>query len=243
MQLRQSPLVQQHKADHSLVTNADFAADQLIREGLRAAFPSDAILTEESGLQGSPQSEFLWVVDPLDGTRAYAKGKAGFSVMIGLLKGGLPYIGVVADPLEKRSYEAERGLGAYCDGRLVHVSERTQWDQLRVVTSTGFPEKAAAELKRTMTGAWLEPINSVGIKVGLLAREAADIYINHHQVHYWDTCAPLVILEEAGGQMTYLGGAPLLYPLDGRFRHAGPTLATNRHCHQQALSHVAAVLS
>src|SRR5882672_1303565 len=84
MELRLSPLQKTRKADHSLVTNADHEADRIIREGLRKAFPDHAILTEESVMDGLADSEYVWVVDPLDGTKAYVNGTSGFSVMIGL---------------------------------------------------------------------------------------------------------------------------------------------------------------
>src|SRR5688572_30214788 len=104
MELRQTELVRERKADRSLVTNADHEADRIIRTGLRQQFPDHAILTEESGLDGDPDSTFVWMVDPLDGTRAYAKGTHGFSVMIGLLKEGRPFAGVVMDPWEGHLY-------------------------------------------------------------------------------------------------------------------------------------------
>jgi fructose-1,6-bisphosphatase/inositol monophosphatase family enzyme len=99
MELLRSPLVTSRKADHSLVTNADHAANELLCAGLRRRFPDHGILSEETGLEGPPGAEFLWVIDPLDGTRAYAKGLPGFSVMVGLLRNGQPQAGVVYDPI------------------------------------------------------------------------------------------------------------------------------------------------
>src|SRR5438105_10938256 len=83
MELRQTTLIKERKADYSLVTNADREADHIIRTGLRNAFPSHSILTEESVLEGRADAEFVWVVDPLDGTKAYVRGTSGFSVRIG----------------------------------------------------------------------------------------------------------------------------------------------------------------
>jgi len=97
MALRESPLVRKRKTDRSLVTNADEEADRILREGLRKAFPDHAIITEESGLDGSPRAEYVWMVDPLDGTRAYAAGLSGYSVMVGLLKNVKPFAGVVVE--------------------------------------------------------------------------------------------------------------------------------------------------
>lgn len=242
--LRRQPLTRERKADHSWVTNADYEADALIREGLQRAFPDHAVLTEESGLQGPADAAYIWVVDPLDGTRAYINNIPGYSVMIGLLHKGVPYAGVVADPVEDRVYEALRGQGTFethaGQKRQLRVSARREWRDMPVVTSTGFPEPSAAALRRDWICPWLPPINSVGVKVGCLVRQTADIYVNHHGVHYWDTVAPQIILEEAGGVITYGDGQSLAYPFDGRYRHPLWTLATNGTRHADALRIAAA---
>jgi 3'(2'), 5'-bisphosphate nucleotidase len=242
MRIRQEPLSKQRKADHSVVTNGDLEADRLIREGLRRAFPDHAILTEESGLEGDPTQEFLWVIDPLDGTRAYVKGIRGFSVMIGLLRGGKPYAGVVADPWDEQLFSAVRGEGAFLakkgslDGERVRVSTRNVWNEMPLISSTGFPPATKAAIEKALPCPWLPAVNSVGIKVGVLVRQDADIYLNHHDVHYWDTCAPQVILEEAGGLFTYIDGNSLQYELGGEHRHPLPTLASNAQRHADALA-------
>jgi 3'(2'),5'-bisphosphate nucleotidase len=238
-ELLKQPLTQERKTDRSWVTNADYEADSIIRQGLQQAFPDHAILTEESALHGLPNAEYVWVVDPLDGTRSFIRGTPGYSVMVGLLRHGIPYAGVVVDPVEQRTYEALHGMGAYETylGKrdALRVSKRNAWDDLRIVTSTGFPESLRKSLRLEWKGQWLSPINSVGIKVGLVVRQEADIYINHHGVHYWDTCAPQLILEEAGGVMTYGDGTPLTYVLDGQYMHKGWTLVSNGTRHDDAL--------
>jgi len=246
MELSQAPLVRERKADHSLVTNADQEADRILRAGLRRAFPDHASLTEESGLEGSAGSEYAWIVDPLDGTKAYAKGIAGFSVMVGLLKDGIPCLGVVVDPLEGIAYSAVKGEGAFCRRgdiqESARVSARTDLSVMPVVTSTGFPDGLERSLRQRLCGPWLPAVNSVGVKVGRVIRQQADIYINHHTVHYWDTCAPQVLLEEAGGIMTFWNGRSLRYSLaGGDYRHEGPTLATNNGRHPEILALLQAV--
>ena len=239
--LRQSPLVQNRKPDHSLVTNADHEADRIVREGLRKAFPEHSILTEESGLEGPVQADYLWVVDPLDGTRAYAKGVTGYSVMVGLLKDGLPHAGVVFDPLEGHLYEAVRGEGAYHTfGNIRQKARVSSTDEIRkmpVITSTGFPKTTEDSLRQRFSGRWIAPVNSVGVKIGYMVRGLVDIYVNHHSVHYWDTCAPQIILEEAGGTITFLDGTGVNYSFEaGTYQHRGPTVATNAKCHEDILT-------
>jgi 3'(2'), 5'-bisphosphate nucleotidase len=239
MILGKSPLIRQSKPDHSLVTNADHEADRILREGLRKAFPDHAILTEESGLEGSVKAEYMWVVDPLDGTRAFAKGVSGYSVMVGLLKEGKPRAGVVYDPLEDHLYDALQGAGTFHTHEgirtQVHVSTRRDLSQMPVITSTGFPKSLDGPLRKELPGPWIPAVNSVGVKVGFIVRRLADIYISHHLVHYWDTCAPQIILEEAGGLFTLADGSSLSYDLQSDFRHSSWTLATNRTCHSDLL--------
>ncbi len=232
------------KADKSIVTEADLKSDQILREGLKAAFPEFGMVTEETGLVNNPDSEYVWLIDPLDGTKAFAKGIPGFSIMVGLLKQGQPYLGVVVDPLEHRSYEAVQGHGAYLisHGKREHlkVSERADYTEMRLVVSTGFPEIPLERLQEDLSGPLCEPINSVGIKVGHLVRQEADIYVNHHPVHLWDTCAPKIILEEAGGCFTKLDGTALTYELSPPFSHQALTLATNQQRHDDIVAMCAA---
>jgi fructose-1,6-bisphosphatase/inositol monophosphatase family enzyme len=239
--LRQSPLVCERKPDRSLVTNADKEADRIIRDGLRKEFPDHAILTEESGLDGSVDADYMWVVDPLDGTTAYAGGKSGYSVMVGLLNHGKPCAGIVVDPVEGHIFEAAQGHGAYHTlGKVrnrVHVSDRHVLSTMPVITSTDFPSGLEETLRRELPGPWIPSLTSVGIKVGYLVRALADIYVNHRGVHYWDTCAPQIILEEAGGVITFWDGTPVTYTFrENTYQHKKPTLATNGVRHSDVLA-------
>ncbi|MFO1463461.1 MAG: 3'(2'),5'-bisphosphate nucleotidase CysQ [bacterium] len=238
--LMQGPIKAQRKDDHSPVTEADFASDRILREGLSKNFPAHAILTEESGLSGPAEAEYVWLIDPLDGTKAFAKGIPGFCVMVGLLQGGAPLLGVVVDPLTGRVYRALRGAGATLsegdETRSLRVSGRRDFSEMPLVVSTGFPEAPLRAVRGRLPGPLLPPINSVGIKVGILARQEADIYLNHHEVSYWDTCAPKLILEEAGGSFTALDGSPLTYPLRPPYGHGVKTLASNGTRHGEIVA-------
>ena len=245
LDLLRKPITQSRKADHSIVTEADLRSDEIIRTGLANAFPDHAILTEENGLSGNAESANVWLVDPLDGTKAYAKGIPGFSIMIGLLRNGSPHLGVVLDPLEGFLYYAIRGQGAYLEslGNTVrlYVSERENFETMPLVTSTGFPKEKLLQIVSKFHTPVCDPINSVGIKVGMLVRQVGDIYLNHHSVHFWDTCAPQIILEEAGGLFTDIHGTPLTYSLQGSNSHAALTLASNGKQHGDLVSFLSEV--
>ncbi|HRY30388.1 MAG TPA: inositol monophosphatase family protein [Elusimicrobiota bacterium] len=237
-ELFNTPLVRERKADRSLVTNADRESDELLRSGLRKAFPSHAVLSEEAVLEG-PVSDYVWLVDPLDGTKAFAEGRPGFCVMLGLLWKEMPVVGVVYEPLEDHLTWAAKGGGCFHsqggEARRVRVSDRSDLSRMPVVTSTGLTPAMEEHLRKNFSGPLLEPINSVGVKIGYLVRQAADFYVNHHLVHMWDTCAPGVILEEAGGVMTLWDGTPLTYTVSGPSRHPGPTAASNGRRHPEFL--------
>jgi 3'(2'),5'-bisphosphate nucleotidase len=239
MELLRSPLETARKADHSIVTNADHDANAIICGSLRRLFPDHSILSEETGWDGPSSSDYVWLIDPIDGTRAFAKGFPGFSVMVGLLRKGKPVAGVVYDPRAQTLFEAEQGQGAFLVGPTrrvpLHVSKHTDWLAMPVVTSKGFPEQMQRGFEQKCGSTFLDPINSVGVKVGYLVRQLADIYLNHHPVHLWDTCAPLAILEEAGGRMTHWDGSPLTYFLEGDLTHPSGTVATNGSRHEDVI--------
>ncbi len=228
----------QKKEDNSPVTTADLAADKIIREELLKNFPNHAILTEEYGLIGNEKSEYVWLIDPLDGTKAFAKKIPGFCVMMGLLRSGKPHLGVLADPLDKSIYCALKGEQAYkLQGsfrKVLHVSNRSSFSEMPLVVSTGFPKEELEKIKKHFSCPVLDPINSVGIKVSYLIQKKADVYLNHHSVHVWDTCAPQVILEEAGGIFTRIDGKELDYSeLKAPYSHNAKTLASNGTQHQK----------
>ncbi|HEX5034566.1 MAG TPA: 3'(2'),5'-bisphosphate nucleotidase CysQ [bacterium] len=240
----QKTLQTNQKADDSPVTEADLASDRLLRAGLRKNFPGHAVLTEENGLDGDSKSDHIWLIDPLDGTKAFAKGISGFCVMVGLLRRGHPLLGVVVDPLEGRTYRALRGAGAELSqgGKAMElkVSGRSDFSQMPLIVSTGFPAAPLQKIEASLGSPLLPPVNSVGIKVGFLVRGEADLYVNHHPVSYWDTAAPLLILEEAGGVFTDLAGRPLEYPMTPPFGHGRKTLASNGRRHAEVVERLKA---
>ncbi len=243
-------LSKSRKADRSWVTNADHQSDRFIHQRLAAAFPQDGILTEESGRHGPTDAPLTWVVDPLDGTKAFVQQKPGFSVMIGLLDGAQPRLGVVFDPLEGWLYHATAGYGAHArgpgetDSSPQHISDRTNPEQLRLTTSPGIDGQLLQKITSEVTQGGQVLINSVGIKVGLLIRQQADVYYSYHGLSYWDTVAPLVIAREAGAQGVLLDGQPFAYDLsDPQGGHSGPSVVARADLLDQLQQQLAAIVS
>lgn len=202
--------------ESSPVTAADRAANQLIVEGLRVEFPDDAILSEELADSGERLgARRLWIVDPLDGTKEFLARNGEFSIMIGLAVDGEAVLGVVYLPDGDELFAAARGAGAWLErhGERVRLSRADVGDRpLRLVGSRSHAEPLLLALQQALGITDVEPCGSVGVKCSRIATGRRDLYV--HPVPYlkeWDTCAPEVVLREAGGHVTDCLGGPLRY--------------------------------
>jgi 3'(2'), 5'-bisphosphate nucleotidase len=239
----QSGLVADLKAGDEPVTAADCAADEVIVAGLRAGFPHDGILTEESDDDLSRLAkERVWIVDPLDGTAEFLSQTGEFSVHIALAWRGQPVLGVVFQPAKRALFYATHGQGAYqvADGRTarLRVSEVSAPAEMCMVASRShfppFLEQARQELGiRTVNR-----LGSVGVKVSLVARGECDLYLATTVVKEWDFCAPHALLLEAGGTLTDMCGGPMAYNKAGVHSCRG-LIASNGRAH----AHIVGVLA
>lgn len=244
LRYRSPGLAVDHKAHDEPVTRADREANELIVAGLRAAFPDDAILSEESAAVGDYRTAArAWMVDPLDGTRDYVRGLPGFAVMIGLCQGGQPVLGVVYQPLGELLYRATRGGGAFVEeggaARRLEVSATRDPRGCRLVSSASH-RMATIDQVRAALGIEDEILlGSVGLKLALIARGERDLYVNPEGFcKLWDSCAPGLILTEAGGRLTDVRGRPLDYRA-AEVRHLDGLLASNGHLHDAVVGAVA----
>jgi 3'(2'), 5'-bisphosphate nucleotidase len=209
--------VAETKDGGSPVTEADHAANGVIAAALRRAFPGDAVLSEESA--DSParlDAERVWIVDPLDGTREFLAGNGEFAVMIGLAVGGRAVLGAVFAPAAELLLYAAEGAGTWMEeGGAPPVRLRcahARAEALRLVGSRSHPDPLLVRMQRALGITDVRPSGSVGVKCGLIVRGERDLYV--HPVPYlgeWDTCAPEVLVREAGGTVCDCTGAPLRY--------------------------------
>jgi len=204
------------KEGGSPVTEADHAANRVIVGALAAAFPGDAILSEESA--DSPArlaAERVWIVDPLDGTREFLAQNGEFAVMIGLAVEGRAVLGAVYQPANDVLFAAAEGHGATITrgGKTAPLRCGAPGaDGLRLVGSRSHPDPLLARMQEALGITDVRPSGSVGVKCGLIALGERDLYV--HPVPYlkeWDTCAPEAILRAAGGDVTDCRGEPLRY--------------------------------
>jgi 3'(2'), 5'-bisphosphate nucleotidase len=208
------------KADRSVVTEADHAAEAIILAGLRAALPGCLVVAEEETAAGrisAPAAEF-WLVDPLDGTREFTDGSDDFAVNIGLVRDGRPVLGVVGVPATGEVFGGIVGVGAWRrnDHQCFAISVREPpAEGLTVVSSRhhGDPSRLTAFLGGRTVGKVVNFGSS--LKFCRLAEGQADLYPRFGRTMEWDTCAPQAVLEAAGGAVETLDGAPLRYGKPG----------------------------
>jgi 3'(2'), 5'-bisphosphate nucleotidase len=229
----------EEKAGGSPVTAADHAANAVILEALREAFPGEAILSEESRDDRSRlDASRVWVVDPLDGTKEFLAENGEFSVMIGLVENGTPVLGVVYRPDGDTLYRACDGEGAYVErsGRTDRLEPKpADAGALRMVGSRSHGDPLIDRMRDALGISDVRPSGSVGIKCALIAEGQRDLYV--HPVPYlkeWDTCAPEIILREAGGEVTDCLGSPLRYNKEDTRQPHG-ILATGPGAHAHVL--------
>ena len=224
------------KTDQSPVTAADKAANAAILARLRAAFPDDGFLSEESPDDGSRFSKRrVWIIDPLDGTRDFIAKTGDFCVLIGLAVDGQAVLGVVYQPVRDALYFARRGGGAFMEAngatRPIGASRREELSELRVGISRLNPDEG---LGKCLAAAGLAPrAVSMGAsaKHVALARGDLDAVLNLSPAEQeWDTCAPEVILSEAGCRVSDGDGHPFRYNQKDLARRRG-SVATNGRCH------------
>lgn len=230
------PIAARHKADDSPVTAADLEANDRILALLAARFPADAILSEETtDDRARLGQERVWIVDPLDGTRDFVARTGDFAVHVGLAVGGRPAVGVVYQPVGDRLFWATRGDGAFvrdpAGERPVRVSHRAALDSARVgVTRLASTDGLARFLAEAGLAARAENIGA-SIKMTAVAEGRCEASIClHGREKEWDTCAPELIVAEAGGRVTDIDGAPFVYNRPA-VAHARGILMTNGPLH------------
>jgi 3'(2'), 5'-bisphosphate nucleotidase len=235
-------------APADISTDADRQAQEIILQKIRQAFPHDGLCAEEATAtlhDAVHRGERVWIVDPIDGTRGFARKNGEFSVMIAFVERGQIGVGVVAQPAVRKLTYAVRAQGCW---RLDGDDEKpircqvTTIEELRMCTLT--QSRSRGPTKRSRWALALEPANivesySAGIKLALVARGDADVYLNTYEAfHDWDICAGDILVAEAGGRVTGTAGQELQYGLQGAWQKNG-LLATNGRLHAAALRVIA----
>ena len=241
MGLRQLDQIQiEEKGRGDLVSVVDRRAEEVIKNILLDKYPQHDFLGEESGetRARAEESEFCWVIDPLDGTTNFLHGLPQFAVSIGLVKRGKPELGIVYNPATEEWFTAARGEGAQLNGRKLRVSALR--DGGRAIVATGFPfrypdlmPRQYAILQSVLTEiADVRRLGSASLDLCFVAANRFDGFFEMG-LKPWDICAGILIAQEAGAIVTDLAGGHTM--LD-----SGNIVAANTYLHNTLLARIAA---
>lgn len=222
-----------HKADLSVVTQADTSIEAMIREQVAAAFPDDRVMGEEEGGDAAGHGR-VWIVDPIDATANYARGIPVWATLIALQVDGELVLGLVNAPALSERYEAVRGDGATMNGGAIHVSEAESLGEAHLFFAglkTWLHDEGSAAL-----GVLAEATRTRGFGDFwghmLVARGAGEAMLEP-SLNLWDYAALQVIVEEAGGRMTQFDGSPT--------RDGGSVLTSNGVLHDELVRRLTGV--
>jgi 3'(2'), 5'-bisphosphate nucleotidase len=230
-------------APASISTDADCQSQEIILGHLHLLFPGDALCAEEAtatSRQVPATGRRQWIVDPIDGTRGFARKVGEFSVMIAFVEDGEIAVGVVQEPAKNRWTWAVRGAGCWRrDGSgsevRCKVTDTRELSSATLTQSHTDPNKPSRKVQ-LLRPARVSETYSAGVKLAQVARGEADLYLNTYDAsHDWDICAGQILVTEAGGRVTKLDGSPLRYGLPGALQIGG-VLASNGLLHEEALA-------
>lgn len=232
-------------APADISTEADRQAQEIILQHLRHAFPTDAFCAEEATPTLAAAARIgprLWVVDPIDGTRGFARKNDEFSVMVAFVDQGTIGVGVVLEPAKGRLTYAVHGGGCWKrDGEAAsptpcQVSDVSELAASALVQSRSRDPGVPSGHVKAIGPARVVETYSAGVKLVKVARGEVEIYVNRYLAfHDWDICAGHILVEEAGGRVTGLAGETLRYGLPEAWQRHG-LLASNGRVHDAALA-------
>jgi myo-inositol-1(or 4)-monophosphatase len=221
------------KGEFDLVTEADRSSEKLIVERLRSHFPAHAIVAEEGGGHETA-SEYRWFIDPLDGTTNFAHGFPMFCISMGLERAGELIAGVVFDPIHGELFTAERGTGAFLNNHRIHVSAVAHVSDS--LASTGFPNRKRHHnsnihfyYQLAMASHGVRRTGSAALDLAFVAAGRLDFFWEFG-LKPWDMAAGALLVQEAGGRVADMQGAPLIVSTSDHL------LADNGTLHDEILS-------
>lgn len=200
------------KSPRDLVTDADVASEQAIRQVIAAAYPDHGILAEESAAAGELHKSYCWIIDPLDGTTNYAHGLPCYGVSIAVACDNRLLAGVVLDPERGECFAASTGGGATLNGKPLSVSSITELQHaLLAVSLPPALRDESPDLQSFLRAApKCQAVRRTGSAALNLAYVACGRMDGHwaHEIHAWDGAAGVLLINEAGGTTTNCNGGP-----------------------------------
>jgi myo-inositol-1(or 4)-monophosphatase len=222
-----------------LVTEMDVEIERAFRAMIAERFPSHVVLGEEFAESGdrNAESRYCWVLDPIDGTTNYAHGLPIFCASLALEVDGQPVVGAVYDPNRRELFTAERGQGAWLNGTPLHVSAASELIDSLLVTGFHYDIHRDSSELIGLFGEFISRaravrrLGSAALDLCYVAAGRFDAFWEH-KLQPWDVAAGALIVQEAGGVVTTIDGAPF-------GSRAGSVLASNGHIHSDMLNTIA----
>ncbi|HEX7230405.1 MAG TPA: 3'(2'),5'-bisphosphate nucleotidase CysQ [Candidatus Binatia bacterium] len=185
------------KSKNNPVTTADLEANRIIRESIHKAFPGDGWLSEEDQDNRDRLSRArIWIVDPIDGTKEFIEGVPEFAISIAFVVEGHPQIAIVHNPAEGRFYRAAAGQGAYLNDQPIQIGPREQVEGALLLVSRSEPQK---KFQVFIDHCVIKRVGSIANRLAKVAAGDGDATITFRNIHEWDICAGVLMVEEAGG--------------------------------------------
>jgi myo-inositol-1(or 4)-monophosphatase len=221
------------KGASSPVSEADIAVNELISSRLRSATPHYGWLSEESADDEDRLSrQSVWIVDPIDGTRAYLAGRDDWCVSVALVSNGQPALAAVYAPSSEEFFFAQRSQGALLNGAVIRATPGRELDFARMAG----PKPLVQRLNRSTDEIFLHPrIGSLALRLCRVAEGRLDAAFAGGQSRDWDLAAANLIVQEANGSMTALSGDTILY--NRREVTHGVLVAAGRDRHARIVEH------
>ncbi len=219
----------------NFITNADKKSELFIKKELEKEFPNHGFRAEEYN-NDSSDKEFVWIIDPIDGTKGFVNKTDEFSIMIGLAHNGKSILGVVFNPAKNHLFYAEKGKGAFFNGERIYVSEKNNVEDMKLVVSDRFKKFPVLKTMYDKLPVKFTIIGSAGYKICLIAQSLFDIAVyKDNTISEWDMCAPKIIVEEAGGIMTFFNNEEVKFNRKETKYSQGILISNNKN-HKELLS-------
>lgn len=192
------------KSPNNPVSEADLEVDRFLKRELRALLPAAGWLSEETADDKvRTASGLIWLVDPIDGTRDFVRGRDGWAVSVALVSANKPLIGMLAAPTRGEEWLAVAGQGATLNGQPIRASTRTEFSGARVPTHS-LPKEDSDLVA-------VDQPNSIALRIAMVADDRADLVATLRWGYEWDIAAATLIAREAGAEVTDAFGHPLAY--------------------------------
>lgn len=209
--------IEQKTAFNNLVSYVDKEAERRLVATLQKLFPQAAFITEEGTVEQTLNSEYHWIIDPLDGTTNFLHGLPIYAISVGLTRNGVPILGVIYHIVRKESFHAIEGGPAYCNSQVIRVSDVSSLRESLLATGFPYHHSAKKEAYLDIIKDMLEQshgirrLGSAAIDLAYVAAGRLEGFFEYN-LNAWDIAAGLLIVKQAGGAVTdFSGGTNVLY--------------------------------